>query len=57
MSAMRPARRYPAPKITALLVGQHLTRTTVADGTGFYNLLAMPPGVYDISAESPDLRA
>src|SRR5258708_23032898 len=43
----------PGAKITALLVGQQLTRTTVADGTGFYNLLAMPPGLYDVTAESP----
>src|SRR5260370_20123872 len=43
----------PGATITALLVGQQLTRTTVADATGFYNLLAMPPGVYDVTAESP----
>src|SRR5207253_908198 len=42
----------PGARITAVLVGQQLTRTTVADGTGFYNLLAMPPGVYDVTAES-----
>src|SRR5262249_58263228 len=33
--------------------GQQVTGSTVADGTGFYNLLAMPPGVYDITTESP----
>jgi hypothetical protein len=43
----------PHAAITAVSTGQQLTRATVADGTGFYNLLAMPPGVYDISAENP----
>src|SRR5712691_11628490 len=42
----------PGATITAVLIGQKLTRSTVADSTGFYNLLAMPPGVYDITAES-----
>jgi len=43
----------PHAAITAVSTGQQLTRATVADGTGFYNLLAMPPGVYNISAENP----
>jgi len=43
----------PGAKVTAVLTGQQLTRTAVADSTGFYNLLAMPPGVYDITVENP----
>ena len=43
----------PGATITAVLVGQQLTRGAVSDGTGFYNLLAMPPGVYDLTTEKP----
>src|SRR3954451_22685908 len=43
----------PGATITAIQVGQQLTRSAVADGTGFYQLLAMPPGVYDLTTEKP----
>jgi hypothetical protein len=33
-------------------VEQQLTRTAETDETGYYNLLAMPPGVYEVSVES-----
>jgi hypothetical protein len=39
----------PGAKVTAVLTGQQQLRAVTADGTGFYNLLAMPPGVYEIS--------
>ncbi len=39
--------------VTATSVEQQLTRTAETDGTGYYNLLAMPPGVYQVSVESP----
>jgi hypothetical protein len=42
----------PRATIRAVSTGQQLVRTTNSDQTGFYNLLAMPPGVYDITAES-----
>ncbi len=35
--------------VTAVLTGQQLTRSVVTDGTGFFNLLAMQPGVYEIA--------
>jgi len=43
----------PGAKVTAILTGQQLTRAAVADSTGFYNLLAMPPGIYDVTVENP----
>jgi len=39
----------PGANITAVLTGQQLTRTAQADSTGFYNMLSMPPGVYEIA--------
>jgi hypothetical protein len=39
----------PGAQITAVLTGQQLTRTAVADSTGFFNLLSMQPGVYEIA--------
>ncbi|MGH9719813.1 MAG: carboxypeptidase regulatory-like domain-containing protein, partial [Bryobacteraceae bacterium] len=35
--------------IQAVLTGQQLTRSAVTDPTGFYNMLAMPPGGYEFS--------
>jgi len=43
----------PAASVTAVSSEQQLTRSTRSDGTGFYNLLAMPPGTYQISVEAP----
>src|SRR5712691_2343864 len=43
----------PGAKVTAVLTGQQLARAAIADSTGFYNLLAMPPGVYDVTVENP----
>jgi hypothetical protein len=40
----------PGAAIVARSTEQQLTRTTVADGSGFYNLLAMPPGSFEVSA-------
>ena len=42
--------------ITAVMTGQSLTRSAVADETGFFNLLSMQPGVYDISTAAARLR-
>src|SRR5262245_45550426 len=40
----------PGATIVARSTEQQLTRTTMTDGSGFYNLLAMPPGSYEVSA-------
>jgi len=39
--------------VTAVSEQQQLRRTAQADATGFYNLLAMPPGTYQITVEAP----
>ncbi|MBI3282399.1 MAG: carboxypeptidase regulatory-like domain-containing protein [Acidobacteria bacterium] len=39
--------------VRAVSTEQQLTRTVQSDDTGFFNLLAMPPGVYDITVENP----
>ena len=39
--------------VRAVSMEQQLTRAVVTDGTGYYNLLAMPPGTYQVSVESP----
>ena len=36
-----------------MLTGQSLTRSALSDTTGFFNLLSMQPGVYDISTAAP----
>src|SRR6185503_4618068 len=41
----------PGAEVRATLIGQRLTRSAVADDTGFFNLLAMPRGVYEITAQ------
>jgi len=38
--------------VTAVSAEQQLTRTAETDATGYYNLLAMPPGVYEVRVES-----
>ena len=38
--------------VTAVSDEQQLTRTVQSDSTGFFNLLAMPPGVYTVTVES-----
>ena len=38
--------------VTAVSQEQQLTRTVPSDRTGFFNLLAMPPGVYTVSVEN-----
>ena len=43
----------PDANITAVLTGQQLTRNTQSDSTGFFNMLAMQPGVYEISTTAP----
>ena len=45
----------PGASITAVMTGQSLTRSAVADTTGFFNLLSLQPGVYDISTAAPGL--
>src|SRR6202045_2543603 len=37
--------------VKAVTVEQQLSRTTETDNTGFYDLLAMPPGTYAITVE------
>jgi hypothetical protein len=39
----------PNADVTAVLTGQQLARSTKSDSTGFFNLLAMQPGDYEIS--------
>src|ERR1700676_2915973 len=46
----------PAAAVTATSVQQGLTRTTHADTTGYYELVAMPAATYDIQAESPGFQ-
>src|SRR4029453_14324363 len=41
----------PGADVKATMVGQQLTRSTVTNQTGFFNLLAMPRGVYEITAQ------
>src|SRR2546425_12408934 len=41
----------PGADVKATMVGQQLTRSTVSDETGFYNLPAMPRGNYEITTQ------
>src|SRR3954451_5669874 len=43
----------PSAVITAVLTAKQLTRTAMSDSTGFFNLLSMQPGVYEISTAAP----
>ena len=38
--------------VTAVSVEQQLTRSALSDSTGFFNLLAMPPGTYEVAVEA-----
>jgi hypothetical protein len=40
----------PGVDVKATMIGQQVTRSTVTDETGFFNLLAMPRGYYEITA-------
>ncbi len=39
--------------VLAVLTGQQLSRSALTDDTGFYNLLAMQPGEYEITITAP----
>ena len=41
----------PGAEVKATLVGQQLMRSAITDETGFFNLLAMPRGAYEITAQ------
>jgi hypothetical protein len=41
----------PGADVRATMIGQQVTRSTVTDETGFFNLLAMPRGNYEITAQ------
>ncbi len=41
----------PGVDVRATMVGQQSTRSAVTDETGFFNLLAMPRGSYEITAQ------
>jgi hypothetical protein len=41
----------PGADVRATMIGQQLTRSAVSDATGFFNLLAMPRGTYEITAQ------
>jgi hypothetical protein len=41
----------PGADVKATMIGQQLTRSAVTDETGFFNLLAMPRGSYEITAQ------
>src|SRR5690348_6905141 len=43
----------PGAAVTAVLTGQQLTRTALSDSTGFFNMLSMQPGVYEVSTAAP----
>ena len=43
----------PGVDVKATMLGQKVTRSTVSDETGFFNLLAMPRGNYVIEAQLP----
>jgi hypothetical protein len=43
----------PGADVKATMLGQQVTRSTVSDETGFFNLLAMPRGNYEITAQLP----
>ena len=41
----------PGAEVKATMVGQQLMRSAITDETGFFNLLAMPRGIYEITAQ------
>ena len=42
----------PGAKVTAVMVAQQVTRTAQTNPEGFYNLVAMLPGTYEITFEA-----
>src|SRR5262245_48140459 len=42
----------PAARVTANMVEQQAVRTTTTNSEGFYTLLAMPPGTYQLTFEA-----
>ena len=46
----------PGADVKATMIGQQLTRSAVTDETGFFNLLAMPRGNYEITAQLTGFR-
>jgi hypothetical protein len=43
----------PGADVKATLLDQQVTRSTVSDATGFFNLLAMPRGAYEVTVQMP----
>src|SRR5688572_30827722 len=41
----------PGAEVRATMIGQQTTRSAITDETGFFNLLAMPRGNYEIVAQ------
>jgi Carboxypeptidase regulatory-like domain/TonB-dependent Receptor Plug Domain len=46
------AAAVPGADVTAVMVAQQITRTTQTNSEGFYNFVAMLPGVYEITFEA-----
>jgi hypothetical protein len=46
----------PSATVTAVSVEQKLTRTANSDSTGYYELVAIPAGSYDINVEAPGFQ-
>jgi hypothetical protein len=46
----------PSATVTAVSVEQKLTRTANSDTTGYYELVAIPAGSYDINVEAPGFQ-
>jgi hypothetical protein len=46
----------PSATVTAVSVAQKLTRTANSDTTGYYELVAIPAGSYDIDVEAPGFQ-
>ena len=41
----------PGAEVSATMIGQQVTRSAITDETGFFDLLAMPRGEYEITAQ------
>src|SRR5216684_3375338 len=46
----------PAASVTARMTEQQSTHAARTNGEGFYDLLALPPGAYEITFEAPGFR-
>src|ERR1700693_4585865 len=46
----------PSATVTAVSVEQKLTRTANSDTTGYYELVAIPAGSYNIDVEAPGFQ-